>query len=98
MRIGRLGFVVTVAVGILAAPLAANAQQQAKAARIGMLWTLSPEHPEARALLDVFRQALRELGYIEGRNIVFEYRWAEGRMERLPALAAELVRLKGGRL
>jgi len=94
MRIGRLGFIVMVAVGILAAPLEADAQQPAKVPRIGMLLNLSPEHPEGRPLVDVFRQALRELGYVEGRNIVIEYRWAEGRIERFPALAAELVRLK----
>jgi putative ABC transport system substrate-binding protein len=59
-----------------------------------MLLTYSREHPEGRAGLDRFRQALRELGYVEGQNIVIEYRWAEGRVERFPALAAELVRLK----
>ena len=56
--------------------------------------TFSPEHPETRASLDQFRQAVRELGYVEGRNIVIEYRSAEGKIERFPALAAELVRLK----
>jgi ABC-type uncharacterized transport system substrate-binding protein len=82
------------AVSILAAPLAADAQQPAKGSKIGMLTTTSPEHPQARAGLDQFRQALGELGYVEGRNIVIEYRSAEGRVERFPALAAELVRLR----
>src|SRR5436190_13785330 len=74
-----------------AAPLAAEAQQAAKVARIGYLTTslgASPHLPEA------FRQGLRDLGYVEGRNLVIEYRDAEGKVDRLPALAAELVALK----
>ena len=73
------------------APLAAEAQQAAKVARIGYLTgslAASPHLPEA------FRQGLRDLGYVEGRNLVIEYRDAEGKLERLPALAAELVALK----
>jgi putative tryptophan/tyrosine transport system substrate-binding protein len=70
----------------------ADAEQAAKVPRIGYLGaaTLSaiPERIEA------FRQGLRELGYVEGKNIVIEYRYAEGKLDRLPALAAELVRLK----
>jgi len=70
----------------------AEAQQPTKIPRIGYLGaaTLSaiPERVEA------FRQGLRELGYVEGKNIVIEYRYAEGKLDRLPALAAELVRLK----
>jgi putative ABC transport system substrate-binding protein len=83
-----------VAVSFLGAPSTANAQQSAKVSRIGMLSTTSPEHPQARATLDQFRQALGELGYVEGRNIVLEHRSAEGRVDRYPALATELVRLK----
>jgi putative ABC transport system substrate-binding protein len=74
-----------------AAPLAAEAQQAAKVARIGYLTSslgVNPHLPEA------FRQGLRDLGYVEGRNVVIEYRDAEGKVERLPALAAELVALK----
>ena len=74
-----------------AAPLAAEAQQAAKVPRIGFLETnraASPHTPEA------FRQGLRDLGYVEGRNLVIEYRDAEGKAERLPALAAELVALQ----
>jgi putative ABC transport system substrate-binding protein len=69
----------------------AEAQQAAKVPRIGIL---SPLSSSADDLLDAFRQGLRELGYVEGRNIVIEYRSAEGRNDRLPELAAELVRLK----
>ena len=74
-----------------AAPLAAEAQQAAKIARIGYLTSsqgVNPHLPEA------FRQGLRDLGYVEGRNLVIEYRDAEGNADRLPALAAELVALK----
>src|SRR6266849_2904341 len=77
--------------GLLAAPLAAEAQQAAKVARLGFL-ALNPAanpHPH-----EAFRQGLRDLGYVEGRNVVIEYRSAEGKPERLPALAAELVALK----
>ena len=70
----------------------ANAQQPAKVPRIGFLSSLSPAAVSAR--MDAFRQGLRELGYVEGKNIVIESRWAEGKTERLPELAAELVRLK----
>jgi len=79
------------AAALLAAPLAAETQQADKVARIGYLGTrrgVSPHLPEA------FRQGLRDLGYVEGRNVVIEYRNSEGKNERLPALAAELVALK----
>src|SRR2546425_268497 len=88
----RREFIVTLAGGLLAAPFAAEAQQAAKIARIGYLsaggLAANPHLPEA------FRQGLRDLGYVEGRNVVIEYRSAEGTLERLPALAAELVALK----
>jgi len=73
----------------LVVPLAAKAQEAGKVARIGMLAS-SPSDP----FLKAFKQGLRELGYVEGRNISIEYRWVEGRNERLPGLAADLVRLK----
>ena len=76
--------------GLLAVPLGAETQPTGRNPRIGILRPGSPPDP----LLDAFRQGLRELGYEEGRNINIEYRWAEGRDERLPGLAAELVRLK----
>jgi putative tryptophan/tyrosine transport system substrate-binding protein len=75
----------------LFAPLASLAQQAAKVARIGYL-SLAPTGFD-KSWVDAFRQGLRELGYVEGNNVVIEQRHAEGRFERLPELAAELVRL-----
>jgi len=74
-----------------AAPLAADAQQAAKVARLGYLSSSLGANPQLR---DAFLQGLRDLGYIEGRNVAIEYRDAEGKPERAPALAAELVALK----
>jgi len=87
----RRTFVAMLTGGFVAAPLAAEAQQAAKVARIGYLVTNlagNPHHNEA------FLQGLRDLGYVEGRNLVIEYRDAQGKTERFPALAAELVALK----
>jgi putative ABC transport system substrate-binding protein len=70
----------------------AEAQQPTKVPRIGYLSLTSPSVSPTR--IEAFRQGLRELGYVEGKNIVIEYRYAEGKFDRLPALAAELVRLK----
>ncbi len=78
---------------LLAYPRAAEAQQAGKVYRIGYLGGTAST-PETLALLDAFRQGLRERGWMEGQNLVIEYRWAEGKFERLPELAAELVRLK----
>ena len=90
----RRTFMAIVAGGLLTAPLAAGAQQPAKVARIGYLATGSLESPETRGILAAFRQGLRERGYMEGQNIVIEYRAADGNFERGPGLALELVRLK----
>src|SRR5205823_6525300 len=68
-----------------------EAQQPKKIPRIGFLAATSPSVEAAR--IEAFRQGLRELGYVEGKNIVIEWRWAEGKFDRLPDLAAELVRL-----
>ena len=87
----RRTFIGGVAGGLLVAPVAARAQQVAKIYRIGILETI----PAARnaANLDALRRGLRDLGYVEGRNLVIEYRSADGRPERFPGLASELVRL-----
>jgi putative ABC transport system substrate-binding protein len=88
----RRTFIGVIAGGLLAAPLAAEAQQAAKVPRIGFLGN-STAALEAN-LVGPFREGLRELGYVEGRNILIEYRWAEGQYERFPALIAELIALK----
>jgi putative tryptophan/tyrosine transport system substrate-binding protein len=72
-------------------PLAARAQQAGKVWRIGMLETIPA--PANAANIEALRNGLRELGYVEGRNLVIEYQSADGRAERFPALAADLVRL-----
>jgi len=87
----RIGLAVVLAVGLVLAPLATEGQQQ-KLYRIGMLERTSTAINAAN--LDAFRQGLRELGYVEGMSFAIEYRSADGRDERFPALATELVRLK----
>src|SRR6266511_3755209 len=82
---------VTLAVYLVLAPLAAEAQP-GKVFRVGFLTAFSSNADAP--LFDSFRRGMRELGYEEGRNIVYQTRWAEGRLERLPGLAAELVALK----
>src|SRR5215831_3716368 len=77
--------------GLLGAPLAAKGQQMAKVARIGFLFLNLVPNPH---LKEAFRQGLRDLGYVEGHNVVIEYRDAEGSLERLPTLAAELIALQ----
>jgi len=89
-RVHRRDFLVAAGT-LLAAPLVAEAQQAANVTRIGYL---SHNLAASSHLRDAFLQGLRELGYVEGRNVVIEYRYAEGKPERLPALAAELVALK----
>ena len=79
-------------VALLAAPLAAAAQQTGKVPRIG--WLSATSASDRPALLNAFRQGLGELGWVEGQNIGIDYRYAEDRVDRLPGLAAELVRLK----
>jgi putative ABC transport system substrate-binding protein len=89
---GRLPFVVTITLIILAAAFTADAQQPTKVPRMGFL------SPSSRSSLatryEAFRQGMRELGYVEGKNIVIESRYAERKQDRVAALAAELVRLK----
>jgi putative tryptophan/tyrosine transport system substrate-binding protein len=82
----RRAFLGVIAGGLLAAPLAVEAQPAGKVYRVGILAQNSP-------LWEDFRQELRDLGYVEGRTIGFEYRWGEGSDERFPRLAADLARL-----
>jgi putative ABC transport system substrate-binding protein len=92
MRLYTIRLIATLALFILMAPLATEAQQATTVCRIGRL---SPGSPHLVAhLWEVFQQGLRELGYVEGQNLVIEDRYAEGSEERLRVLAAELVRLK----
>ncbi len=99
MRFRTIGLIITLAIGLLAGPLPTEAQQAGKVYRIGYLGVGSPGilrriklNPSPNHI--AFWQGLRELGYVEGQNLVKEYRYAEGKRERLPDLAAELVRLK----
>jgi len=91
MTIIRAALTVVLVLGLLAAPLAAEAQQASGLRRIGYLGISSPSMEPH--YVEAFRQQLRTVGYIEGQHIAIEYRWAEGRDDRLPSLAAELVRL-----
>ena len=88
----RRVFVGAVAGGVLATAFSALVQPQPKVWRVGMLETTSAEMNAAN--LDAFRQELRELGYVERRNLVIEYRSADGRGELFPDMATELVGLK----
>ena len=88
-----IGLLITLALVILVAPLAAEAQPPATHVhRIGVLSSRSPL--VARPYVEAFRQRLRALGYVEGQNLALEDQYAEGQAERLPELAAELVRLQ----
>ena len=91
--ISRRVFVVSLCGGLLAAPLAADAQQTGKVPRIGVLIPGSPSVPSATQAYGAFQQGLRDLGYVEGQTLRLESRWEEGNPERIPALVAELVRL-----
>src|SRR5262249_58697701 len=73
-------------------PSSAAAQQAAKVPRVGLLGTATPSL--MAPWITAFRDDLREHGYVEGQNVVIEYRWGEGKPERFPGLVAELVRLK----
>src|SRR6266851_1679966 len=78
---------------LVAAPLAAEAQQAGKTYRIGILGNVPLTDPRSARLWGAFAEGLRDLGYVDGGNTTIEYRSSEGKYERLPALAAELVRL-----
>ena len=90
--ISRRAFISSVAGGLLAAPLAAEAQQAGKAWRIGFL-SGSARPPDGAPPI-ALRQALAELGYVDGKTVTYAGRWAEAKSDRLPALAGELVGLK----
>ena len=92
MRLRTLGLIVTLALGVVLGPFAADAQQAGKVYRIGYL--SAPSRQSVEHVLQVFLRALRERGWVEGPNLIIEYRWAEGKVERLPGLAAELVQRK----
>jgi putative ABC transport system substrate-binding protein len=87
----RRRFTASMVGAVLCAPLAAAAQQAGKMYRIGFLWEGPAVFPDA---IEAFRQGLSDLGYVEGRNIAIEYRWAEGKPERMREFAEDLVRLK----
>ncbi len=91
--VNRRAFISSVAGGLLVAPLAAEAQQAGKVWRIGFLSIGGRPVPGANPGFDAFLQGLRELGYVDGQNVVIEHRFAEGRPEGLPTLAVELVSL-----
>ena len=88
----RRDFITLLGGAAAAWPIGGRAQQPARIPRVGYLFSFIPS--QGRHLWEACRQGLRELGYVEGQNIVLEPRWAEGRHERLPTLAADLVRLK----
>jgi putative ABC transport system substrate-binding protein len=88
----RRAFVTVMGGSVLSVPLAARAQQPGGVYRIGFLGATSPAGYASQ--IEAFRGGLRDLGYVEGKNLAIEFRWAEGNYARLPDLAAELVRLK----
>lgn len=95
MKRRTIRLMITLALAMLFAPLAAEAQQTGKVLRIGFLSPAFPPPSEpSHTRIEAFRQGLRALGWIEGQNIVIEYRWGVGKRERLADLAAELVSLK----
>ena len=87
--IDRRTFIGTLAGGLLVSPFTTFAQQPTKLSRIGVLGNEAAGTP-----WDGFRQGMRDLGYVDGRNVTIDWRWAEGRSERFPAFAIELVQLK----
>ena len=91
-KMKRRIFAVALCTVLFALCVSAHAQQPTKIPRIGLLFTATPSAAAAR--IEAFRQGLRELGYVEGKNILIEQRYAEGQLNHMNELAAELVRLK----
>jgi putative ABC transport system substrate-binding protein len=95
----RIGLAVVLAVSLFLVPLSGVAQQTARPFRIGLLAPASPSDANGKpsdlaVLFTALQDRLRELGYVEGQNIIVEPRWAEGNYDRLPGLAADLINLK----
>ena len=88
----RRTFLCGIAIGAFGTPLAAEAQQAGRVYRVGYLSV--PTRASVENALQAFLRALRVLGWVEGQNLIIEYRWAEGKVERVPELAADLVRRK----
>ena len=93
MKFRVLGWLAMAAIACVATPAIATAQQPAKVWRIGLL-DLAASDPAGAARWKAFRERLRELGYVEGQNVVFEARWGDGQVGRLRSLAVELVDAK----
>ena len=91
MRCGIVQSTILIALGLLCVPLASEAQRPGKAVRVGIL---QPTFPRSWPTVQAFEQGLRDLGYVEGQTILLEFRYAEGKLDRFPALAADLVRLR----
>jgi len=86
-----IGLAVILTLSLALAPLALEAQQPGKVPRVGVL--LTGDQSRHLTHVEAFRQGLRERGYVEGKNVVIEYRFGDGKLDRLPQLAAELVGL-----
>ena len=92
MRTSIAILAVLVTIAILTIPLCSDGQESGRVARVGVLGPRT--RTDGAPFADAFRQGLRDLGWVEGKSIVIEYRWADGRVDRLADLAADLVRLK----
>ena len=90
----RESIVAIVAIGSVAGPIAALAQQQTKVWRVGFMSLQHRSDSNISQYTAAFLKGMRELGYVEGKNLVVEWRFADGKLERLPGMAAELVQLK----
>src|SRR5438309_11048352 len=92
----RRAFLTTIGAGLVLAPLAVEAQPAGKVPRVGVLFARSRSDPAFQRAVDAFQQGLVERGHVEGQSIAIEYREAQGKYERLPDLAGQLVRQKVG--